>query len=295
MTKRGYYHLFSDGFRTDVLFEDKQAFVAGMNIVALSVLSCDVAILSFILMDNHVHFILYGTESECLRFKDRFVHKYAIWYSRRYLSRRAEVLDFDIKFIEDEKYLLTSVAYVLRNGITAGYAYCAEDYPWSSGGLYFRLPERLQSENYGRRLVRDIPVRERRRILQTRLPVPDDWMIVRDGYVWPGSYVDFRQVEKIYRTPKSFAFFMGQSKEEEINRSLGVSDLISLPDIELREKALVCSMRLFRTTDLRRLDVQNRILLAKNLRKDYRCSLKQIARIIHLDPRYLKEWFGTLK
>ena len=35
MEKRGFYHLFSDGFRTDVLFEDKQAFIAGMNIVAL--------------------------------------------------------------------------------------------------------------------------------------------------------------------------------------------------------------------------------------------------------------------
>jgi REP element-mobilizing transposase RayT len=68
MGRRGYYHLFSDGFRTDVLFEDVKAFVAGMNIVALCYLKCEARILAFVLMDNHVHFILYGEEQECILF-----------------------------------------------------------------------------------------------------------------------------------------------------------------------------------------------------------------------------------
>ena len=78
MGNKGFYHLFSDGFRTDVLFEDKLAFIAGMNIVALCFFRCNVSILAFCLMDNHVHFILYGTKEDCLKFRDKFIHKYGI-------------------------------------------------------------------------------------------------------------------------------------------------------------------------------------------------------------------------
>ena len=59
--------------------------------------------------------------------------------------------------------------------------------------------------------------------------------------------------------------------------------------IELREKAVIRSSRLFATTNLRQLDVRSRLILAKELRKEYRCSFKQIARIIHLDLKYIKE------
>ena len=71
-------------------------------------------------MDNHIHFVLYGTLKECCEFRDRFAHKYSLWYYNRYSCRRPEPIDFDIKLMEDEKYILNSIAYVLRNGIAAG-------------------------------------------------------------------------------------------------------------------------------------------------------------------------------
>ena len=120
MEKRRFYHLFSDGFRADALFEDKAAFVAAMNIIAVCFLKCKVVIPAFCLMDNHVHFVLYGTLKECREFRERFAHKYSLWYHNRYSCRRSEPIDFDIKLMEDEKYILNSIAYVLRNGIAAG-------------------------------------------------------------------------------------------------------------------------------------------------------------------------------
>ena len=83
-------------------------------------LKCKVVIPAFCLMDNHVHFVLYGTLKECCEFRDRFAHKYSLWYYNRYSCRRSEPIDFDIKLMEDEKYILNSIAYVLRNGIAAG-------------------------------------------------------------------------------------------------------------------------------------------------------------------------------
>lgn len=49
------------------------------------------------------------------------------------------------------------------------------------------------------------------------------------------------------------------------------------------------SHKLYGVTNLRNLDVRQRIALGKELRREYRSSVKQIARIIHLDPKYLKE------
>ena len=65
-------------------------------------------------------------------------------------------MDFDIRLMEDEKYILNSIAYALRNGIAAGYCYCTEDYPWSSGGLYFRMPERIMEMTSGWKQISDI-------------------------------------------------------------------------------------------------------------------------------------------
>ena len=289
MGRRGYYHLFSDGFRTDVLFEDVKAFVAGMNIVALCYLKCEVRILAFVLMDNHVHFILYGEEQECILFRGKFIHRYRIWFSNAYPGRRCEMLDFDIKLIDGERYLLNSITYVLRNGIAAGYAYSADDYLWSSGGIYFRLPQRMEALVSSWKTISEIPSTECRRMFNTRDKFPADWRVTPEGFIWPGNYLDYRLVESLFKSSNAFTFFMGQLKEREINESLGINDRVSLPDLELREKAVNKSYKLYSETNLRNLDVRQRIAIGKELRREYRCSVKQIARIIHLDPKYLKE------
>ena len=289
MGRRGYYHLFSDGFRTDVLFEDVKAFVAGMNIVALCYLKCEARILACVLMDNHVHFILYGEEQECILFRDKFIHRYGIWFSNAYPGRRCEMLDFDIKLIDGERYLLNSITYVLRNGIAAGYAYSADDYLWSSGGIYFRLPQRMEALVSSWKTISEIPSTECRRMFNTRDKFPADWRVTPEGFIWPGNYLDFRLVESLFKSSNAFTFFMGQLKEREINESLGINDRVSLPDLELREKAVNKSYKLYSETNLRNLDVRQRIAIGKELRREYRCSVKQIARIIHLDPKYLKE------
>lgn len=289
MERKQFFHLFSDGFRTDALFEDMQAFVSGMNIVALCYLKCNVKILAFCLMDNHWHFILYGSLEECIRFRDKLVHKYSIWYTYRYNGRLAEVIDCELKLMENERYILSSIAYVMRNSIAAGFCLCSDDYPWSSGGLYFRDPEKLKTWSGSMQLISDMSTRERNRKMQTQMEIPADWRVTPEGYIWPGNYIDYKKVESLFRTAKSFTYFMGQGKEEEINRSLGLEKCVGLPDLELREKAILHCLRMFDTTNMRRLDASQRINLGKVLRKEYKCSAKQIARIIHLDPKYIKE------
>ena len=289
MGKKRFYHLFSDGFRTDVLFQDAQAFADGMNIVALTALKVELCPVVFSLMDNHTHFVLYCDYEECQSFRDIFMHKYAVWYSNRYSGKLLEPLDFEIKELDDERYLLNTIVYVLRNAIAAGFRFCTEDYPWSSGGLYFRAPGKLEEMTACWRKVSDLSVRERRRLIHSHVELPADWKIAPEGFVWPGNYIDYKIVEQLFKTPKSFTYFMGQGKEDEINRSLGIVHSVAMPDMELRAKAIEHCVRQFHSTNVRGLSVPQRLALAKTLRKEYMCSAKQIARIVHLDPKYIKE------
>ena len=57
-----YYLITTEHLEDKLWFREEEDFVVGMNYVALqALLSPEVLVLAFILMSNHVHFVLYGT------------------------------------------------------------------------------------------------------------------------------------------------------------------------------------------------------------------------------------------
>ena len=67
------WHFFTDGNAINLLFENRQDFIDGMNrIFILSQKYKEVIILAFTLMDTHLHFILYGDFDIC----NSFIHEY---------------------------------------------------------------------------------------------------------------------------------------------------------------------------------------------------------------------------
>ena len=61
------YLLSTDHFEDSLWFRDEEDFKVAMNYVAIqAVCSPDVVVLAFILMSNHVHFVLLGTRRRSL-------------------------------------------------------------------------------------------------------------------------------------------------------------------------------------------------------------------------------------
>ena len=75
------WHFSTDGKAVDVMFENDDDFIAGMNRIYITVKGFRVVILAFSLMDTHVHFVLYGEFEEC----NRFMHEY-IRRTSQYIS-----------------------------------------------------------------------------------------------------------------------------------------------------------------------------------------------------------------
>ena len=134
-----YYHVCTDGNALQWMFKDDEDFIAGTNRIAICILNTFVEVIAYVLMDNHVHFVLYGNIVQC---KD-FITKYKLltgkWISKKYgLSAHIKHLPTQLILISGEEQLLDTIAYIDRNPISAGYRYLPNEYPWGTARCIFR-------------------------------------------------------------------------------------------------------------------------------------------------------------
>ena len=140
-----YYHYATEGLKDDFLFASTLEFIAGINRIALCLcrIGSDhpVQIICFCLMDNHVHFILYGTEKDCDLFMVTYKNATERWL-RHHRDKNGPGKNWRIGhwLIEDKDRLKTTIAYVHRNPTAAGMAVSPAGYRWSSASLVFSIP-----------------------------------------------------------------------------------------------------------------------------------------------------------
>lgn len=279
------WHFSTDGNAVDTMFYDDD-FMAGMNRVFVVVKGYRIIILAFTLMDTHVHFVLYGEFAEC----DRFMHDY-VQRTSRYLAQvhgeRNKLCRVPINWqeIDTEDYLKTAVCYVMKNAPVGGKAFSSYDYPWSSGPLYFRTVGTWCSPGWKElplsETTEGMTVKEKRETLHTR-EVGGMMPVMIGSLVFPGEYVDYVAVEKIFRTHKAFNYFLCKSKEDDVESRGGNLSLLSLPMQEMRQHKNEVCQELFGHSSSNRLNTQQRLRLARTLRSRFNSSLKQIARLCGL-------------
>ena len=168
------WHFYTDGSSVDRIFDDDKDFTNAMNRIFVVNIRFNVAILAFCLMDTHMHFVLYGEFKDC----NKFMHEYIRLTSRDISVKHKEKkklfrLPLSHQYIDNDYYLKTVITYVIKNAPVGGLGYNAWDYPWCSGGLYFRenscgwtSPAWKNSLNL--RSMSGMTYRERRSILRTK-------------------------------------------------------------------------------------------------------------------------------
>lgn len=284
-----YYHCASKGFDHCVLFSNSREFIAGMNRIAFCRASIPgVLVLAFCLMDNHVHFIMYGMKDDCLRWMSLYQKLTMMWQrNHRDGALVDEPWNNAAWQIYDEEDLKRKIVYVLRNPTVARIGFVPDGYRWSSAGLVFAdvsdIPETGKK-------VGTMSSYEKRNIFETHIELPEDWELLPSGLVWPGNYTETKRVEKLFGHPKNYMFYLNQNVETDINHEMYNGEL-SLPDQDIIGIARDISASRFGTNDLALLDLQHRIQLCKIVKKRTGASLKQLARIVHLPLADLKKIF----
>lgn len=229
MKMKKYYLLTTEHLEDKLWFRETEDFAVGMNHVALqAVLSPKVLVLAFILMSNHVHFVLSGMEPEVRDFVNGFKSRYSLYLYRKYGSRgQLRYNDLDVKGIpiEEVEALERAVAYVQMNCVAAGICAHPSQYAWGTGNAFFNaVGAPVQNASVSgvakgiissARPLSEFSGRARIRLMHSNLAlsIPEDWLVSEAGFVLPESYVAVDLVERLFRSPGRMNYFLNASSK----------------------------------------------------------------------------------
>lgn len=291
---RNCWHFYTNGNEIDAIFYSEEDFRNGMNRIYNVIQNYDVTILAFALMDTHVHFILHGQFDECNRFMHEYIRRTSMHISNIHKEKN-KLADIEISHqpINTARYLKTAICYVLKNAPVGGIRFNAYDYPWSSAALIFRngnfwTAPRWMDRTIGHNNDEGLGIRLQKAALRTHQR--SDYKPIMIGeLVFPGEYVAFEIVEQLFRTHKSFNYFMCVSKESDVESKEGIVSHLSIPIQEMRQHKSEMCIQMFNKKDIRNLNTVERLQLAKALKSRFNSSAKQIARLCGLIHSEVKD------
>lgn len=267
------YHI---GFTShnEVMFRDREDHGYFINLMALRAFASETALLADAEMSNHVH--LNAFTSDPVRFAGPLRMSYTKYLNYKYgrSGRLGEEGLFILK-VRGINHQIALDNYTLRNALHHGAASNAWGYEWCSTREMF-------AEELGRRPSKDLITD--RSIMKACLPrhssFPEDWVMDGEGVFLRSCFMEIRQTEQFYATPRNFLYQMNRLTDESWIRDQekdGTGAPVRLEDIEAGygERDIAAMLRNengrgFRPDRMQDLDVCH--LIDKQLLLTYRAS-----------------------
>ena len=280
---RNCWHFYTSGDSVESLFHGVEEFRDGMNRILPVAIDYDVLILAFALMDTHVHFILYGPFDACNHFVHEYLRRTSMYLSSKRTGRKSlKGIAISHQSIDDDRYLKTAICYVVKNPVAAGLPYNSWDYPWSSGALYFRNSDSWTSPGWMLRAYSRVQTSsDLRKLTKSKAKLETEIHAI-DGIILPSQYVAVSTVERIFRSHRSYNYFLSTSKDIDVESRGGAISHLSIPLSEMRNNRRTLLQELFGVSELRGLSMEQRVRLARSMKCRYNSSSKQIAKLCGL-------------
>lgn len=136
--KGAFHHAMNRGYDGKEIFfnsKEKELFI---ELLGKNAKDLQVRILAYCLMDNHYHLIIENSSGLMPDFFKQLNGQFGTIFRKRNGGRGYVFQDrYKSMLIQDDSYLLLSVAYVLNNPVRAGLVEDFLAYEWSSASLYF--------------------------------------------------------------------------------------------------------------------------------------------------------------
>lgn len=184
------------------MFKDTWDFVQGVNRAAICSYLTGVQLYSFVLMDNHVHFVCCGTQPACKDFINKYKNLSGKYISAKYGNKRyLKGLDSKIIPILSQESLMETICYIDRNPIAAGFGALPTEYLWGSSRYLFREDGQPSPGNGNTRvssaIVHQYPQREvqdGRMVPQRNLSNEHDALVMHPYLQRGGQYSGYRKL-----------------------------------------------------------------------------------------------------
>lgn len=285
-----YFHYCNRGLKADLIFANEREFISGMNRIGVCYLYCrekglPVQILAFCLLSNHFHFVLYGTEEAT----ELFINHYVLLTGKWIQTHRGEKLHGKLELghwpAKSAEAVRNKVVYTLRQTLEAGIQLTPQGYPWCSARLMFFNHDCILK---GRETISTYSGREVLKVFNTRMTLPDDWIVVSDGLIWPGCYTDVKNAQNLFSGVKDFMFCLNNGNIDKAVNAEMILERPSIPDLELRNRAIALVKGLFSKAGIGSCSADERIQIAELLRNELHCGYKQLARIVMMEEKELR-------
>ena len=248
-----------------------------------------IIILTFELMNNHLHIVAAGDQDAILMMFAEYktlLEKYFFYKE----DSGIELNEFKLKLhkITDLENLRNVIAYVNRNGSVVDENHSPYSYLWGANRFYFNT-EAAERHNTPQRFLR---VKECRALTHSRKYDGIGAVPLVDGYASPLHFCDISTGEKIFRDARHYFYKISKNIEsyEEIARMIGEN--IFYTDNDMFQIACTISRKEHNCSSPHLLSRDGKIKLAKILHYDYNATLKQVQRMLKIDVMTLKSLFG---
>lgn len=273
------YHLCT-GENGPILFHNEKEFETAMNIVALlSFLYPDVAVITYEIMSNHMHFAVAGKKERIMEWYENLVKKMKTHPVLSESKRALEILNVKLIEINSLENMRNVIAYINRNGSVVNVNETPFSYPWGANRYYFNPEAKLRYEFSGKKVVYS----ERREMFRSNKGDRVREIISLDGYVCPLCFCNVTIGEGMFRNARHYFSKISKNIEafSDIARTIGESlfynddELFSLVTAECLKNYGIKSPKMINATA--------KIDLARKLHYEYNSGNKQISRILGMD------------
>ncbi len=271
------FYLISTSHLEDRLwFRDKDDYKVGMNYVAVTAYTTGVEVLAFILMSNHVHFVLQCTRPEAEEFINLFKHRYSIYIRNKYgIPEMLRGIQVDIRRVGlEEESLERVIAYVIMNSVAANICLHASQYPWGTGNVLFN-----QQPSTGR-TVKNYSARALSRLLRSWIKLPGTYRMSDEGFILPESYIPVSFVESLFRTPKRLNWFLLNSSKAKARLSRAEAPVPAFRDQSVADGIQDLCISLFRKYSFYELSPEQKSELVQQIKRRFSIEPAQIARVV---------------
>ena len=271
------YLVSTDHLEEGLWFRDDEDFITGMNYVAIQAARGRVTVLAFILMSNHLHFVVNGRWEDVKAFIDALKGRYSRYLRNKYgekeFLRRNGV---DIQEVEDvEDAVRRVIAYVQMNCVAANICLAPNQYPWGTGDVFFSTARRT-----GGTPVNQLSQRKLIKLMHTNDvdALPADWLIGPEGYILPECYVNGKYVEQLFGTPSRMNYFLNTSSK--VQKRLENQHLPSFRDQNILAALPDLYRTLFGKKHFGDLHPDEQAECLRQIRYRFSADPKQIARVV---------------
>lgn len=287
--KGPYWHLCTPGLKSDYLFADEEEFKFGMNLVALCQHNSGVNILTFELMDNHIHMVLEGQLENVLCLFSNFKKRLSRFLTSK---KRPVILDNfkpseNMEPVKDLNALRNMILYVNRNGFVVNTQHTPQTYPWGAGMLFFSPPFHTHQIT----TLEKLSYREKRKMFAcSSIDLPANYFVT-NNYIHPISYCHYQFACSLFRDAHHYLNDLTKNLEAFVEIDSMIGDKVFLSNDDLFTVAIQLCRKEFNQEKLQMLTPEEKVRLSVTLHSKYNASNLQLQKLLKMDPEIIKSMF----